>query len=275
MNIKPLAPEEYTEEEIKNRISFERKFVLNATSMVNSHFHKYYEIYYLVKGERNYIINDELHYVCTRDLVLIPKHTLHRTVSFEGSEYERILIFIHDKHLTDDIRSIFDNYIYHIPVEHSDTVIKMLMDIEKESKNQDEYRENLMQYKIYSLFVFILRMKIGSVNQLNNNYSDYRVNEAISYINANFDKDISLEDVAKPLSKEYFCILFKKETGFGFNEYLNQVRIFNAMQLLKNPDIDIITVAHNCGFNDSSYFAVIFKKITGTTPKKYQKSLAH
>ena len=74
-----------------------------------------------------------------------------------------------------------------------------------------------------------------------------------------------------PLSPAYFSDLFKKETGSNFSEYLNKVRIDNAKLLLENDDLPLIEVSLLCGFEDQSYFTKIFKKLTGTTPKKYKE----
>ena len=65
---------------------------------------------------------------------------------------------------------------------------------------------------------------------------------------------------------------FKKSTGFGFSEYLTQVRMANAIYLLEHPGASVTDVAYQCGFNDSSYFAAVFKSIYGITPKKYQQN---
>ena len=58
----------------------------------------------------------------------------------------------------------------------------------------------------------------------------------------------------------------------GINEYITNVRIHNAAQLLCEGKYTITEVAEKCGYNDSNYFASVFKKIKGTTPLKFSKS---
>ncbi len=66
--------------------------------------------------------------------------------------------------------------------------------------------------------------------------------------------------------------MFKKETGFGFCEYLNLLRLQKAEALLKQSDnLSISLIASECGFNDSNYFSVKFKEMYGISPKKVQK----
>ncbi|MDD3173768.1 MAG: response regulator [Herbinix sp.] len=98
------------------------------------------------------------------------------------------------------------------------------------------------------------------------------IKKAVQYINDNFDKKISLEDIAGyvGISKYYFSVLFKKEKNITFSSYLNSVRIDKAKQLLKNPRITINDVVYEVGFNDSQYFSKTFKKYVGMTVTEYR-----
>jgi two-component system response regulator YesN len=58
-------------------------------------------------------------------------------------------------------------------------------------------------------------------------------------------------------------------TGMGLSEYINIARVTAAEKLLLSADLPITEVATKCGFNDSNYFARVFKKLKGVTPKKY------
>jgi AraC-like DNA-binding protein len=65
---------------------------------------------------------------------------------------------------------------------------------------------------------------------------------------------------------------FKKETGFGFSEYLNLYRLKRADMLLRERrDMRVVDVAMQCGFNDSNYFSKVYKKMFGVSPKQAQK----
>ena len=84
----------------------------------------------------------------------------------------------------------------------------------------------------------------------------------------NFASDITLSGIAKmcSVSPEHMSRTFKKETGFGFSEYLTHLRLKEAEYLLKNSTLPITDVAYQCGFFDSNYFSVVFKKIFGVSP---------
>jgi len=98
------------------------------------------------------------------------------------------------------------------------------------------------------------------------------IKKAVQYINDNYDKKITLDDIAGyvGISKYYFSVLFKKEKDITFSSYLNSVRIEKAKQILKNPRITINDAAYEVGFNDSQYFSKTFKKYVGMTVTEYR-----
>ncbi len=100
------------------------------------------------------------------------------------------------------------------------------------------------------------------------------IKECCQYINDNFEKDIRLNDLAKTahLSPNYFLKLFKKETGMPPKEYLLKIRLEHAKLLLSNTLARVNVIAQECGFHDTSYFSLYFKKYTGETPVEYRNS---
>ncbi len=98
------------------------------------------------------------------------------------------------------------------------------------------------------------------------------IKKAVQYINDNYHKKISLDDIASHvgISKYYFSVLFKKEKDITFSSYLNSVRIEKAKQLLRNPQITINDIVDEVGFNDSQYFSKTFKKYVGMTVTEYR-----
>ncbi len=97
--------------------------------------------------------------------------------------------------------------------------------------------------------------------------------KAKSYIEENFSKDISLDDVSRvvDISPYYFSKLFKEETGENFIEYLTNIRIDRAKRLLQNREISIKNICADTGYSDPNYFSRIFKKQVGVTPTEYRE----
>lgn len=99
------------------------------------------------------------------------------------------------------------------------------------------------------------------------------IEKAKDYIGNNFDKDISLEDVAEHifLSPVYFSRFFKQQTGENFTDYLIKVRMNYAIKLLTKSNLKVYEISDRVGYKNSKYFTRLFKKYTGYTPKEYQK----
>lgn len=101
------------------------------------------------------------------------------------------------------------------------------------------------------------------------------IKDALTYIEENFHKDISLDEISNSvhLSKIYFHNFFKKEIGETPHSYIQKKRIEKAKQLLASSDSSFSEIAELCGFNSQSYLNYIFKKQTGKTLSEYKKHL--
>lgn len=101
------------------------------------------------------------------------------------------------------------------------------------------------------------------------------ISKAKTYIEANFHRDISLEEVSRTIniSPYYFSRMFKEETGVTFIEYLTEERMKRARQLLEDRRLSIKEVCLESGYSDPNYFSRIFKKAEGVTPTEYRERL--
>lgn len=104
-----------------------------------------------------------------------------------------------------------------------------------------------------------------------------RMAKIYKYVFDNFDKQISLDDVAKVanFTVPAFCRFIKKRTQKTFITFLNEVRINEACKLLANENLDgIAAVAYRTGFNSAVHFNRVFKGIVKQTPKEYISALS-
>ena len=101
------------------------------------------------------------------------------------------------------------------------------------------------------------------------------IDRAKEYINENFRRDISLDDVSREvdISPYYFSKLFKQETGKNFIEYLTEIRLKNARELLQDSRLSIKEICAQSGYSDPNYFSRIFKKYEGVTPSEFRERL--
>lgn len=96
---------------------------------------------------------------------------------------------------------------------------------------------------------------------------------ALQYIEENYQKDISLSDIANMVyvTPNYLSRIFKEEMNINFVDWLNQLRVEKAKVLLPETGSKTYEVAEKVGYRDYKYFSYIFKKITGYTPKEYKE----
>jgi len=104
-------------------------------------------------------------------------------------------------------------------------------------------------------------------------YTDYRMKKIIAYVSDNYKKEITLDDISSliAMNKSAFCRYFKEKSGTSFMDYLLNIRIGHARQLLLTESMDVNQVSLESGFNSITHFNRIFKRFTGHTPTEYKK----
>lgn len=115
----------------------------------------------------------------------------------------------------------------------------------------------------------------GYVKRMNLASSSDRFNRITEFIMKNFDKDISLTEIAAVANMAIptVCNFFKNHYRMTFTEYLNTVRIGYACKLLADSKQNIAEVAHCCGFNNIGHFNRTFKAVKGMTPSAFRKTI--
>ena len=94
------------------------------------------------------------------------------------------------------------------------------------------------------------------------------------YIRENYSRDISLDEVSREvnISPYYFSKLFKDSTDQNFIEYLTNLRMEKARELLLTTESSMKEICVAVGYADPNYFSRIFKKNTGVTPTEYKEN---
>ena len=95
---------------------------------------------------------------------------------------------------------------------------------------------------------------------------------SMEYLGGNiFDPKLSVEELSRQanMSDVYFRKMFKKEYGVSPKQYILELRIRYAKQLLEENSVTVAAVAESCGFASVYHFCRAFKQITGVTPTEY------
>lgn len=240
--------------------------------MHSHHYHNFYEVYYMVEGKGTYFINDQIYDIVSGDIIFVPPNTIHST-DYGNKEYERILLEFADpiipKFVKDRLTEI-PNLYRHPGVARE--IYLILKDIEREYKNPDDFSTHEISYLIGHLLITLIR-NLSAVKAVHSR--DAVISEVVAFIKENYQTNISLRQLADVhfISPEHLSRTFKKETNFGFNEFISLVRLQKAEQLLKERgNRSISEIAYACGFNDSNYFSDKFRRTYGMSPLQYSKS---
>ncbi|MBQ9805956.1 MAG: helix-turn-helix transcriptional regulator [Clostridia bacterium] len=238
----------------------------------NQHYHNVFEIYFLERGSCRYFVNDKSYEATAGDVILIPEGTIHKTIYEEGVPHSRRLIYCSTHYIpttvVEDLPSML--YLYRNP-NVTKQITEIFDKIQTEYTAPDEFSEDVILSYTHLLFYYLARNINSKVETKSRNM--YAL-QAIAYIKEHFSSEITLTSLAKmnSMSPEHFSRVFKRETGFGFSEYLTMVRLQKAEQMLKSSErFPISQIAYDCGFNDSNYFSEKFKQVYGMPPMKYRK----
>lgn len=107
-------------------------------------------------------------------------------------------------------------------------------------------------------------------------YNSRRIEKTFEYMNQNFDKPVTLGEVAKlaNMSEVAFSRFFKQRTGNTFIDSLTEIRLGHASRLLIDTTQSVAEIAYHCGFNNISNFNRIFRKKKGCTPRDFRESFS-
>lgn len=117
------------------------------------------------------------------------------------------------------------------------------------------------------------RSVVTKVNNYNNKSIKLILRKAVEYIHEHYHEQITLNEVAEHtfVSTYYISRMFKKEMGKNFVDYLNELRMEKARELLKDVRYKTYEVAEKVGIPDAHYFSRLFKKYVGMTPTEYRE----
>jgi two-component system response regulator YesN len=144
--------------------------------------------------------------------------------------------------------------------------------------SRDNYLTEFFEIKDISKLKSWCRYTIEQITTNINNTREKKLSSLIlkaqKYINDNYFKDITLEDVSieVSVSPHYFSKLFKSETGENFIDYLTAVRISKAKAKLEEGNESVKEICYQVGYSDPNYFSRIFKKIVGVTPTEFKET---
>ena len=263
-------------------------FYVSKSEMVNDgiyHDHDFAELAYILSGKGKYLIDGVEYEVQAGDLIFCNpgvKHT-HVVVNPKEPTVEFISGFtdFHFKNMPpNSILTKNGSYIINTSAELKQEMIIHCnaMIAEKESDKPGKYF--MFKTHIMQMLLLLVRevTEVKGTKQKGCNFESYNksyaVNRIINYLNENYEKKISLENIAENmyLSPVYISKIFKEETGESPINYLIKIRLEKAREvLIEDENESIKNIAHRVGYEDAYHFSKLFKKHYGLAPLYYRK----
>jgi len=251
------------------------------------HYHEELELNFIMnaKGAKR-VIGDHIQEIDETELVLVGSNLPHvwLTHKCKSKEIREITIQFH-KDLLDEkfLRRNQLNFIRSMLEKSARGILFSKKTIEQLTPrlialNQKQGFDSVLELISILHDLSISRnMQFLSDSTFNNtefSYNSRRIEKVFEYMNQNFDKPVSLTEVAKiaSMTDVSFSRFFKKRTGITFIDSLMEMRLGQASRLLIDTTQSVAEIAYHCGFNNISNFNRIFKKKKNCTPKEFRSN---
>lgn len=173
----------------------------------------------------------------------------------------------------EDFIKEMDDSLSSIPQVYRDNITDEDLNMVESLKRVFEY-ENLSEYQnLFMDWLLNLNQRLG--NRPDDSNIRQKIELARKYINDNYNKDLNMAVVSNYVSMNYslFSYSFKGYTGKNFVNYLKEIRIEKAKELLKDTDLKVIEISQQVGYDNEKHFMKTFKAMCGVSPGEYRKNM--
>ena len=237
------------------------------------HTHNHLELFYIVGGKGQFLIQDRLYPVNVNNLVIINPGVTHTEVSLNAQPLEYIVLGIEGVELaaTGDANgqfSILDHF-------ESLEITGCLRNILREMEQKNTGYEDVCQAYMEILIIRLMRSTALSVPAQPQQISANRQCAAVKrYIDQHFKETLTLDQLAEEahMNKFYLSHAFKQEFGVSPINYLISCRIEESKYLLAETDLSISQIAQLLNFSSPSYFSQVFRRTQGVSPVEFRQS---
>ena len=254
--------------ELNNLALFKASY---TTYRYKPHFHETYTVIVIIEGTGDYSYEKKKFITSRGSFLILNPFEVHtgRSVGqvpliYRSMYIPKEIFYNVDQRFRNEGLPVFDNNII-----HNEKVASMILDIHHRLYHSPTRLES--EYMLDDLINKLI--DVGSVRvsfRPDDHFQPLAVRRLKEYIHEYYDQNISLNDLSRAaeLSPDHVVKLFKKRFGLPPHQYLLNLRIEKAKNLLADK-IPVMDVAFQTGFFDQSHFIRNFKKIMGVTPKKF------
>ncbi len=238
------------------------------------HHHDYYELEIVTEGELLHECNGRSSKLTKGDVYILSPNDVHRLSPLKKTTIYNLCIYPEqcDKSVARLLREEAHPRFGRLTDEGLAEIVALHDALREEICRSDRYREMRISALTTLLASSLLReTTVQETPQTNQVYTV--ISQAMSYIEDNLTRPISLTDVATAsgYSRTYFSKLFKEIVGINFKDYLEMERINLACELLMNKKMSVTEISYAVGFNNFSSFWRAFKKHKCIAPSHYRR----
>lgn len=244
------------------------------------HFHDFDKLVILLSGRVDYTVENETWTLRPWDVLLVKHHTIHRARIDRNEPYERIILYLDGRYLDrvmpeSELMGCFDQaerhgrHLFTPETGERERLQAVVRELEAAMTDEQFGASALRDACLIRLMVEVNRLvrRDASLPIQEQAVYDPKIARALSYINENLCREISVEEIAEQayLSKYYFMRLFKAQTGTSVHAYVRQKRLMNAVRLIRDG-VNVSRAASESGFGDYSSFYRAFRETFGVSP---------
>lgn len=241
---------------------------------VEPHWHDFYEIELILDYGTKTEINGKVYDMPVGSMALITPSDVHSYFDM-GKDIEVLNLVFASKSLeynsfTSNVLS-GDSIVCNLPTQVFQNMVFLIKKIHAESINKNLLNRRYISSLLSCVIIELKRIKKEEGAEQTGEEFD-AVRKALVFIRNHFKEPLSLEDVAHfmNVSPVYASRLIQQTLGFGFKEYLMDLRLKYAASMLIYTEESISNVAYFAGYSTASYFARGFKKKYGISPAEYR-----
>ncbi|MDC7240257.1 MAG: AraC family transcriptional regulator [Spirochaetales bacterium] len=260
--------------------------------ILDCHWHSEVEFLMITDGGGIFHLGDDFYEVRRGQALIIHSGCLHsgrtlpgRNCSFEASVFSPDLIRSAGKDLIQQkqIDPVLKGLKYMNPLitgenPEEEVLLRKIKELYSGFTEKEEHRELQVKIRLLQIFLClnrVLRRRLP-VQELPESGSsrENAVKEVLGYIQSNYQRRISLKELAgvSGFSSGHFTRVFTETVHMTPVEYLNFFRIGRSVELMKNRNLSLASIAEECGFSSVNYYIRSFRRIKGATPAAFRKS---
>lgn len=241
------------------------------------HSHPFTELFYVVRGSGNFIIEGKTYHVMEDDLVIVNANVQHTESSKDANPLEYIVLGIEGLSLllepSQKDEQISEFYSIHNYRKSREEILHFLDLLVKEVEERSDFYDTVCQNLLNILILNVIRRSKSNLVISTQKNATKECTYIRNYIDIHYANPITLDTLANEtyLDKFYLVHVFKKQYEISPINYLIEKRIQESMNLIENTNYSISEIASIVGFNSQSYYSQIFKRKTGVTPAEHRK----